>query len=148
MTKLTCQDGVVTWYNPTGALRLELQPKQVKRFKTCFVVDSGDVTLKVSKETSRVDIRSPSARSDYLLNDNNLETVLTSQGRSSEVCLPPDESLILYLEPEISELLGYQKISFFYDLVPISTDSTEEQSSIEGWFLEFFLFVVFFFCFI
>ena len=134
VAKLTCQDGVVTWYNPTGALRLELHHKLSKRFKACFVIDSSDVTIKLSKETdmkSKIETKSPLSRSNYFLNDHNLETVLTATGgRSQEVCLTQDDKLVLYLEPEVSENLAYQKVSFLYDLIPVNM--ADEQSSIEG----------------
>lgn len=133
MAELTCQDGVVTWYNPTGALRLELHNKRSKRFQACFVIESGDVKIKLSQETdfnTRMETRSPLSRSNYIRNNNNLQTVFTSTDRSQEVCLTQDDRLILYLEPEVSENLAYQKISFLYDMVPVEQD--QPQSSIEG----------------
>lgn len=131
VTKLTCKDGIVTWYNPVGALRLELQPKFSARFKACFVVDSGSVRLKVSQEVdARREPKSPSDRSNYFMNDHNLQTVLATKGRSQEVCITQENKLLLYLEPEVSEFLGYQKINFLYDMVAL--DKSEEDAIIEG----------------
>ena len=80
---------------------------------------------------SKIETKSPISRSNYFLNDHNLETVLTATGgRSQEVCLTQDDKLVLYLEPEVSENLAYQKVSFLYDLIPVNM--ADEQSSIEG----------------
>lgn len=129
LTTLTCMDGSVTWYNPTGALRIELRPERPGHFRSCFVVDSGDVKLKVSREADLdINTKSPSQRTRFILNDHNLQTLITSKGKSNEVCIQATNSVILYFEPEVDSRLGYQKIFFQYD----TTFTPEvEKSSIE-----------------
>lgn len=123
-------DGSVTWYNPVGALRIELRPERPGHFRSCFVVDTGDVKLKVSREADlNINTKSPTQRTKFILNDNNLQTLITSEGRSNEVCIDATNSVILYLEPEVDSRLGYKKVVFQYD----STYTSEvEKSSIEG----------------
>lgn len=124
-TKLTCHEGSVTWYNPVGALRLELSPALTKAFRLCFVMETGNAEIKVSKESDdAINTKSPSQRSGYLLNDSNLKTIVTTTGASDETCLTSDGSVILYIEPEFMESLGYQKVFFQYDVTPLS-DITE-----------------------
>lgn len=111
-------DGSVTWYNPIGALRIELRPEIPGKFKSCFVVETGDVKLKISREAElNINSKSPSQRNQFIQNDNNLQTLVTSRGKSHEVCIQATNSVILYLEPEIVETLASKRIVFQYDLV-------------------------------
>ena len=127
---LSCQEGSITWYNPKDALRLEIKPDRLAHFKSCFVVESGQTRLKISREVkSPINSKSPTARSDYELNDHNLKTLMTSEGTSPEYCITSEEAIILYLEPEVTGSLGYQKIVFRYDS---SAAAGLEGSSIEG----------------
>ncbi|XP_045212344.2 meteorin-like protein [Mercenaria mercenaria] len=129
LTTLTCMDGTVTWYNPTGALRIELKPERTGNFRSCFIVNTGDVKLKVSREVDlNINSKSPSQRNKFELNDHNLQTLVTFEGKSKEVCIQATDSVILYLEPEVDETLGYKKVVFQYDLTFIPKD---EKSPIE-----------------
>lgn len=113
---MSCLDGKVTWYNPTGALRIELRPKHAATFRSCFITESGKANIKVSQEKeTTVDSKLPSVRSNYVLNEHNLQTLTSSSGSSSEFCVTSSEHLILYLEAEATVNLGYQKIVFYYD---------------------------------
>ena len=115
--KLTCHEGSVTWYNPVGALRLEISPTFTKAFRLCFVTDTGTAEIKVSQESDQiVNTKSASQRSAYVLNDSNLKTVATASGASKEHCISSEEAIILYIEPEYSGALGYQKVLFQYDV--------------------------------
>ena len=115
--KLTCHEGSVTWYNPIGALRLEISPTFTKAFRLCFVTDTGNAEIKVSQESDQiVNTKSASHRSAYVLNDSNLKTVATASGASKEHCISSEEAIILYIEPEYSGALGYQKVLFQYDV--------------------------------
>lgn len=132
MTTLTCMDGSVTWYNPNGALRIELRPERTGHFRSCFVLETADVKLKISREADwNVNSKSPSQRAKFVLNDHNLQTLATSQGTSKEICIDATDSVILYLEPAVDEELGYKKIVFQYDS---TMTSDTKQSSIEGKF--------------
>lgn len=116
LVSLSCLDGKVTWYNPVGALRIELRPNLSGTFRSCFITESGKARIKVSQEKEIVvNSKSPSERSSYVMNDHNLQPLMSSTGSSSEVCLTSSEHLILYLEPEITEGLSYQKVVFYYD---------------------------------
>lgn len=130
LTTLTCMDGSVTWYNPNGALRIELRPERSGHFRSCFVLETGDVKLKISREADlNVNSRSPSQRAQFILNNHNLQALVTSEGTSKEICIYATDSVILYLEPEFDEKVGYKTIVFQYD----STMTSEtKQSSIEG----------------
>lgn len=116
LVSVSCLDGKVTWYNPTGALRIELRPKLAGTLRSCFIIDSGKANIKVSLEKEMtVNPKSPYGRSNYVLNDHNLQTLMSSSGSSSEFCLTSSEHVVLYLEPEATVNLSYQKIVFFYD---------------------------------
>lgn len=129
LTTLTCKDGSITWYNPTGALRLELRPERTEDFRACFVLDSGDVKLKVSREAElSINSKSPSQRSQFIMNDHNLQTLSKSTGRSKELCIDVKTSVILYLESEVSEDIASKRVVFQYD---ITTGSQPDESSIE-----------------
>lgn len=118
LTTLTCMDGSVTWYNPIGALRVELRPEMPGKFQSCFIVETGDLKLKVSREAElNINSKSPSERNQFILNDNNLQPLVTSRGKSNEVCIQATNSVILYLEPEVDETLESKRVVFRYDLV-------------------------------
>lgn len=120
-SKLTCHEGSVTWYNPVGALRLELSPTLTKAFRFCFVMETGNAMIKVSKESDdAINTKSPPQRSQYILNDSNLKTIVTASGASKEYCMTSEEPIVLYIEPELTEHLGYQKVFFQYDITPLS----------------------------
>lgn len=117
-TKFTCHEGSVTWYNPVGALRLEFSPTLTKAFRLCFVMDTGHAIIKVSEESDRaITTKSPT---QYILNDNNLKTIVTVTGASKEHCITSEEPITLFVEPERTENLGYQKVLFQYDVTPLS----------------------------
>lgn len=129
LTTLTCHDGSITWYNPTGALRLELRPERTEDFRACFVVDSGDVKVKVSKEADlTINSKSPMQRSQFILNDHNLRTLSLSEGRSNEICIDVTTSVILYIESEVVEDIASKKVMFQYD---ITTDVQPDENSVE-----------------
>lgn len=119
----SCPDGSITWYNPVGALRLELNPSNVPHFKTCVVIKSGNVKLKLSQEIDvNINSKSPTLRSKYVLNDSNLKTLMTSHGTSPEYCITSREPVVVYIEPERTEHLGYQKIVILYDSTHVMED--------------------------
>lgn len=135
MTTLACAEGGVTWYNPNGALSLELRPENPGRYRTCYKVDSEDVKLKISREGElNVNSKSPNQRSKHIMNDHNLQTLSITEGKSQEICIEATNGVILYLEPEYKETIGYQKIVFQYDSAIMHED--EEESSIEGKYLQ------------
>ena len=128
--KLTCNEGSVTWYNPIGALRLELSPRIAETFRLCFVLETRNAKIKVSQEKDKaLNAKFPPHRSKYILNDSNMVPLLTALGTSKEYCLSSEHPVILYLEPDLSEDLGYQKITFQYDVIKQNDFS---EPSIEG----------------
>ncbi|KAL4240234.1 hypothetical protein ACF0H5_001028 [Mactra antiquata] len=129
MTTLTCTEGGITWYNPNGALSLELRPERPGNYRTCYKVDSGDVKILISREGElNVNSKSPDQRSKFLMNDHNLQTISITEGKSHEICVEAMNSVVLYLEPEYKENIGYQKILFQYDSAKIPE---HEEPSIE-----------------
>lgn len=131
VAQLTCQTGSVTWYNPTGALRLEVKPQRSTQFTACFVVESGDVQLKLSQESDVIiNAGAPTERSNHVMNDHNLKTLYMGKGRSKELCMSATAPVTLYLESEVSAILGMRKVSLQYDISEYRTP--EEDTSIEG----------------
>ena len=128
--KLTCHEGSVTWYNPIGALRLEVSPTATKGFRLCFIMESGNAAVKLSHERDEpFNVKSPTNRQQYLLSESNLKTIFKGSGASKEHCMSSSEPVILYLEPELSGRLGYQKIFLQYDVIP---QSEVKEPSIDG----------------
>ena len=94
------------------------------------MTDTGNAEIKVSQESDRdINPKSPSQRSQYILNDSNLKTVATASGASKEHCISSEDPIILYIEPEVTDTLGYQKVLFQYDVTPLSE---VKESLIEG----------------
>lgn len=81
-------------------------------------MDTGHAIIKVSQESDKaVTTKSPA---QFILNDNNLKTIVTATGASKEHCIASEEPITLYVEPERTENLGYQKVFFQYDVIPLS----------------------------
>ena len=128
--KVTCHEGSVTWYNPIGALRLVVSPTATKVFRLCFIMESGNAAVKLSHERDEpINVKSPTNRQQYLLNDSKLKTIVKGSGASKEHCMSSSEPVILYLERELSGRLGYQKVFLQYDITP---QSEVKEPSING----------------
>ena len=113
--RLTCHEGSVRWYNPVGALRLEVSPIATKGFRLCFIIESGNAAVKLSHERDEpVNVKPPTNRKQYL---RNLETIVKGSGTSKEICMSSSEPVILYMETEITGRLGYQTVFLQYDVI-------------------------------
>ena len=125
-----CHEGSVTWYNPVGAIRLEVSPMVTKAFRLCFIVESGNAKVKLSQEEDqKINTKAPSERHIYTQKDSNLKTIAATSGLSTEHCISSSKPILLYIESEHTERLGYQKVFLQYDVAPLTE---VKEPSIEG----------------
>ena len=101
-----------------------------KAFRLCFVVETGNAEVKISQEVDqKINTKAPVIRHMHILNGSNLKTIATTSGLSKEHCISSSEPILLYIEPEYTERIGYQKVFFQYDVTPLTE---MKEPSIEG----------------
>ncbi|KAK6170983.1 hypothetical protein SNE40_019254 [Patella caerulea] len=119
--KPSCQEGKVTWMNPTNAIRLDLQPSIPGEFKACILVISESVTTLVSRELSEPTVSN--YRRQTLENKMSLQPWFTAVGQGKEYCVTSSEnSVLLYLEIEATTMdSGLSRVTIYYDLEIITS---------------------------
>ncbi|GFO12487.1 meteorin-like protein, partial [Plakobranchus ocellatus] len=147
---LVCNAGTITWFGADGGVRLELTPFVHSHFRACFMAESINTQVKISKEISDPTLLSPSSsylssisyspRHNYQLkriqkdNENAanefwLEHLLTTAGKSKEFCLDvsPGRPLQLFLETAPSPgVHGVPKVKFHYDVTKLSPETPQD----------------------
>ena len=104
-----------------------------KTFRLCFVMESGNAGVKLSQEVDqKINTKVPSERHKYILHGSylgNFKTIAMTPGLSKEHCISSANPIFLYIEPEHTDKLGYQKVFFQYDVTPLME---VKEPSIEG----------------
>ncbi|CAG5114520.1 unnamed protein product [Candidula unifasciata] len=121
---LVCYTGTITWFDASGAVRIELMPLLLGSFRACFLVHSDNTQVKVSHETPHV-----SPAQNYRLKSHGTRTlqlnhVLTATSKGNEFCVHSGSNgpLLLYVEAVRGpDLQGVPKIVLHYDLEKLDT---------------------------
>ncbi|XP_005102396.2 meteorin-like protein [Aplysia californica] len=116
---LICNTGTITWFGGSGAVRLELTPFVRGDFRTCFVIESENIHVKISQENPHV-----SKAKNYRLKAHEertlkLDHLVTSKLKSNEFCVSSKsgDPLLLYIESvRTPDVIGVAKVVFHYDV--------------------------------
>ena len=112
--KAQCNEGTITWPNPYGAIRLTLYQGYSGEYKSCFIVNSEFVKVKISQEFW-ANSRSPVSRA--MSGDVALKPLLTASGRTKEYCVTSTTAVVLFLEPERSRnVTVLSRVTIQYDI--------------------------------
>ena len=151
---LVCNAGTITWFGADGGVRLELTPFVHSNFRACFMAESINTQVKVSREvahqpssssaqSSSSSSLSYSPRLGYKLRQLRaesgdpfsgvtefwLEPLLTSTGKSKEFCqdVGPGRPLMLFLETASTQgIHGVPKVKFHYDVRKLTPESPQD----------------------
>ncbi|KAK6170406.1 hypothetical protein SNE40_018810 [Patella caerulea] len=130
IVKPSCSEGRITWMNPHGAMRLELNPGIFTDFRACVIVKSDNTKTKVSKEVQSTKYKNH--RTKYLENEVKLEPWFTVIDRSREYCVQSTDKqpVLLYVETETTtNSTGLPRVTVLYDIEkysPLQEDLMEE----------------------